>query len=84
VLGVCTTSDDVLRALKTYNVIRHPRRSDIARSGHWAAIFLTGRDPEVGLDISRMAEKLTSWGSNIYNYDLATSQQQAIDLMKEH
>jgi hypothetical protein len=47
-------------------------------------MFLTGRDPEVGLDISRMAEKLASWGSNIYNYDLAASQQQAIDLMKEH
>ena len=34
-------------------------------------MLFTGRAPDVGLDLQRIAEKLPDWGSNIYNYDLA-------------
>ena len=77
VLGSCSKKDDISRAFGVYDALRRPRRSSVAQSSIWAAKLFTGRLPEVGLDVDRMAEKLPSWGSNIYDYDLAAAQKDA-------
>lgn len=82
VLGSCMTKEDISRAFVVYDALRRPRRSNVAQSSMWAAKLLTGRLPEVGLNMERIAEKLPSWGSNIYNYDLAAAQQEALARMK--
>ena len=45
-------------------------------------MILTGKLPGVGLDPDRVAETLTDWGSNIYDYDLPAARDQAIKSMK--
>ncbi|EME48631.1 hypothetical protein DOTSEDRAFT_67616 [Dothistroma septosporum NZE10] len=82
VLSSCTSKDDMPRAFDVYDGLRRPRRSSIAQSSIWAAKLFTGRLPEVGLNIERMAERLPSWGSNIYEYDLAAAQQEGVARMK--
>lgn len=81
VLGACLAKEDIPRAFEVYDALRRPRRADIAKTSAWAALLFTGRAPGVGLDLRRMAEQLPSWGSNIYDYDLAAAQFQALERM---
>lgn len=82
VLGACTSKNDISRAMSVYDALRRPRRWNVAQSSIWAAKLFTGRDPDVGLDPERMAEKLPTWGSNIYAHDLAAAQKEGLKRMK--
>lgn len=82
VLGACSTKNDISRALDVYDALRRPRRSGVAQSSIWAAKLFTGRLADVGLDVDRLAEKLPTWGANIYDYDLAAAQEEALASMK--
>lgn len=82
VLGLCAKAENIERAFEIYDGLRRPRRQDIAKSSIRAAMILTGKLPGVGLDPDRVAETLTDWGSNIYDYDLAAARDQAVKSMK--
>ena len=42
-----------------------------------------GRAENVGLDADLLAKQIETWGSNIYEYDLITAQQQALRQLAE-
>ena len=81
VIGASKTHSDLVKGFEVYDTIRRPRRADIARSSLWTGKWIMGRAEGVGLDFDRMAEQIEKWGSNIYDYDLAAAQQDALKLM---
>lgn len=65
-------------AFSIYDALRRPRRAAVAQSSMWAGRFLTGRDPDVGVDPEKMRAKLPTFQTTIFAVDLGEMQREAV------
>lgn len=82
-LGLVTNSSEISLAFEVYDALRRPRRSAIAESSIWAGKIITGRHPEVGLDMEKIREVLPRYQRPIQPFDLEAQQREAVEMFKE-
>lgn len=80
-LGRAETPAEAVTALKVYDQVRRPRTQRIVESSRGTGTIVTGRGEDIGLDLTKLREKLLPRWDFIINFDVEKHRDEAVDMM---
>lgn len=80
-LGLAKTPAEAIAALRVYDQVRRPRTQKIVQSSRGTGDIMTGKGPEIGLDLAKLKEKLLPRWDFIINFDNEKHAEEAKQLL---